>query len=114
MAVDGAAADAALIRDISSPTMRFIMLRRSGRVVLALALALLPLPVQAQSFPVKYDSTASTNATFVNAGYALVKLIFVTNTTTTVYYLKLYDTATTPACNTATVVFKAAVPFAAS
>jgi hypothetical protein len=79
--------------------------------LLALALAFAPTRAQAQSFPFKFDSAASTNATLVTAGYAQVRLIFVTNSTTALYYLKLYDTAATPVCNTGTVVFKAVVPF---
>src|SRR5262245_62913291 len=70
----------------------------------------MPSRAQAQSFPLKFDSAATTNATLAWAGAALVKLIFITNVNATVYWLKLYDTATTPVCNTTAVVFKGAVP----
>jgi hypothetical protein len=81
---------------------------------LALALAFAPTRVQAQSFPMKFDSAATTNATSVWVGSVLLKLVFAVNTTTTVYWLKLYDTATTPVCNTTPVVFKGAVPASAT
>jgi hypothetical protein len=81
---------------------------------LALALMFAPPRARAQSFPFKFDSAATTNATEVWVGSSLVKQIFVTNSTTTVYWFKLYDTATTPTCNTTPVVFKGAVPASAS
>jgi hypothetical protein len=82
--------------------------------LLALVLAFAPTRAQAQSFPRKFDSAASTNATLVAAGYVQVQSIVVTNTSVALYYLKLYDKVSAPVCNTDTVVFKAAVPFGAS
>jgi hypothetical protein len=64
----------------------------------------------AQSWPSKYDSTASTNATLVWAGNALLKVIVAGSTAAAVYYLKFYDKQSTPACGTDPVVFKLPVP----
>jgi hypothetical protein len=89
-------------------------MKRLSAFALLAALALAPAPARAQSFPMKFDSAATTNATLVWAGAALVKLVFAVNTTTTVYWLKLYDTTTTPVCNTTPVVFKGAVPASAT
>jgi hypothetical protein len=85
------------------------------RLLLA-ATCLLPIvsSALAQSVPVKYDSAASTNSTLVRAGAVQINLITVTNTNAAVYYLKLYDGAVAPTCGTSTVVFKVAVPLAAS
>ncbi len=68
----------------------------------------------AQAVPQKYDSTASTNSNLVRAGNVQLNFIVATNTNATVYYLKLYDLAVAPTCNTSTVAFKIAVPIAAS
>lgn len=57
-------------------------------------------PAHAQTAPLKWLTTASTNATLVFASKALLGTGIVVNTTTTVYYLKLYDKATTPVCGT--------------
>jgi hypothetical protein len=87
------------------------------KYLLALALILLPLPALAQGVPVKFDSTASTNPTLVRAGNALLQSIVVINTTTSVFFLKFFDTATLPTsttCGTNTVVYKIPVPFGAS
>jgi hypothetical protein len=79
-----------------------------------LVLLALPQPTHAQSVPNKYDSGASLNPTLVRPGAALVKSIFVTNNTASLYYLKFSDTATTPSCGTTPIVFKVTVPFGAS
>ena len=87
------------------------------KYLLALALVLLPLPALAQGVPIKYDSAANTNPTLVRAGNALLQSILVINTSTTLYYLKFFDTATLPTsttCGTNTVVYKIPVPFGAS
>ena len=80
----------------------------------ALAFVLLASPALAQSDPFKFDSAANTNSTLVTSGYSLLKTLVVINTTTTLYYLKLYDVSSAPTCNTATVKFKVPVPFGAA
>ena len=80
------------------------------RVLIAAVLVLWPALALGQSFPRKYDSAASTNATLVAGGYAQVRVIAVTNTVATVYYLKLYDKSTAPVCGTDVVVYKTALP----
>src|SRR5262249_46746564 len=69
----------------------------------------------AQSFPLKFDSQASTNSTEVIIGKTQVRYLAVINQTATVYYLKLYDVAAAPTCSTTSpVVFKAPLPASAS
>ena len=79
-----------------------------------LAAVVFALPAYAQSVPVTFDSAASTNSTLVRPGRALVESISAINTTTTLYWLKLYDEATAPTCGTDTPVWKVAIPFGAS
>lgn len=50
--------------------------------------------------PVHYLSAASTNSTLVAAGWHTIFSLSAYNTTTTIYYLKLYNKATAPTCNT--------------
>lgn len=65
--------------------------------------------------PFHYLSTASTNANLVgSSGQHNLYMISVINTTTTVYYLKLYDVASAPTCNSSAVVQTFAIPFGAS
>jgi hypothetical protein len=80
------------------------------RLLVLLLLLLLPVAAQAQSTSVKFDSAASTNATLVLAGTTQVRLITATNTSASVAYLKLYNTAVAPTCGSGTVVFKIAIP----
>ena len=81
------------------------------RFALAFALMSLASLAAAQSVPVKFDSTASTNATLVRPGSQLLKSLIVTNSTLTQGFLKLYDTTTTPVCNGSAVpVLKITVP----
>jgi hypothetical protein len=55
----------------------------------------------AQSSPLDFLSTASSeSATLVFANRARLAALVASNITGTVYYLKLYDTATTPICGT--------------
>lgn len=71
------------------------------RLLLALGLFLLSISVvHAQSSPIKYFSAASTNAQNLWSGRAVLHALLPVNTTATVYYLKLYDKATTPVCGT--------------
>lgn len=62
--------------------------------------------------PVHYLSAASTNATAVKAQPGAVYSIVAQNTTTTIYYLKLYDKATAPTCASDPV--KATIPLPAT
>lgn len=64
--------------------------------------------------PVKVDSAASTNATSVKATVGLLCSVVAINTTATLYYLKFYNTAAAPTCNSDTVVQKFPVPASTS
>jgi|SRR5579883_1819922 hypothetical protein len=68
----------------------------------------------AGALPYHYLSGASTNGTTVVARPGNVYSIVAVNTTTTLYYLKFYDTSSTPTCNSSTVVQTYAIPFGAS
>lgn len=105
-----------------------------NKIVLGLALLLLtasaqaqPIPGQGGSFasqpiggitggatPTHVLSTASTNSTSIKATPGNVYEVVAINTTATIYYLKFYDTAGAPTCNTATVVLTFPVPFGTS
>lgn len=82
------------------------------KLALALLLMLLASPALAQSTPQKFLTTASNNATLARAGAAQLRLVITINTTTTLYYLKFYDTAGTPVC-TNPAVLTLPVPFGA-
>jgi hypothetical protein len=60
--------------------------------------------------PAHYLSAASTNATNVKASAGNVYALAVINTTATLYYLKLYDKATAPTCNSDAVLQTYPVP----
>jgi hypothetical protein len=79
-------------------------------LVLALMLLAAIRPAAAQSAPVHYLSTASTNAQLVKAGRTRIKILLPVNTTSTIYYLHLYNLATTPLCGTSPVVWTVPVP----
>lgn len=85
------------------------------RLIIAALLGLLALdaPAQAQSVPRHYLSAATTNSTLMRAGKGLVKVLLPINTTSTTYFLKLYDKATAPTCGTDTPVLTIPVPNAA-
>jgi len=76
-------------------------------IAAALALAVCP-PVLAQAptgdTPKKYFSAANLNPTSVKGSGGSVTGIIVVNTTATIYYLKFYDKATAPTCQSDTVV----------
>lgn len=96
----------------------------AGLALALLGFALLASGTQAQgpttiapgggAIPVKYDSAANTNSTLVKAGGASLYGLQTVNTTTTLYYLKFYDKATAPTCNSDTVKKKIPVPFGTS
>jgi hypothetical protein len=67
-----------------------------------------------QGSPVGYLSQANNNATIVLAGQVAVSAIVLINTTTTVYYLKLYDKATAPVCGTDIPKWRIPIPYGAS
>lgn len=66
------------------------------------------------SHPYHLISAATDNATLVAAGPHVVYTITAVNTTTTLYYLKLYDIGTTPTCGTSSVAQTFPIPFGAS
>jgi hypothetical protein len=77
-------------------------------IALSLLMSMMAFGAHAQSLqaiPFHYLSTASNNSTPVaGAGQNLLNWLFVTNTTTTTYYMKLYNKATAPTCGTDTPV----------
>lgn len=60
--------------------------------------------------PTKTNSAASTNATVILAAPGLLCKMVAINTTSTVYYLKFYNTASAPTCNSDTVVAVYPIP----
>jgi hypothetical protein len=64
--------------------------------------------------PVHYLSAASTNQTNVKASAGTLLNVTAINTTATVYYLKLHDTASTPTAGTTAVVQCYAIPASTS
>lgn len=79
-------------------------------VVVALLL-LIPGRAEAQSFPRKYLTTSSTNSNLVQTGRVMLRVILPINTTTTIYYLKLYNKATAPTCGTDTPLWTVPIPY---
>lgn len=68
--------------------------------------------VPTASIPVKYLSAATTNATRVKASAGAIDQLTLINTTTTLYYLKLYNKASAaPTCNSDAVIFTVPVPY---
>jgi hypothetical protein len=63
------------------------------------------------STPAHYLSGASNNATLVKGSGGIVYNVTAVNSSTTIYYLKLYDKATAPTCGTDTPVLTYPVPF---
>ena len=64
--------------------------------------------------PSHFLSAANTNATNIKASQGTIYQIVAINTTVTMYYLKFYDLAVAPTCNTTPVVGTFPVPFGAS
>lgn len=64
--------------------------------------------------PGKLLSAASTNSTSIKGSVGTLCKVTAINTTAVVYYLKFYNKATAPTCNSDTVVATYPVPFAAS
>lgn len=90
-------------------------MKRSAIALAALVLAFVAAPLAfAQSLPSHWLSQASLNPTLVNSGKTNLTLVVPINTTTTLYYLKLYDKATAPSCGTDTPVQTYPIPFGAS
>lgn len=67
-----------------------------------------------QSQPSHVLSQASTNSTNIKPSPGQLVTAVCINTTATLYYLKFYDLATAPTCNTAPVVLSFPCPFGAS
>ncbi len=67
-----------------------------------------------QSQPFHLLSGASTNATNIKPAAGQLVTAVCINTTATLYYLKFYDLAAAPTCNTSTVVLSVPCPFGAS
>lgn len=85
------------------------------RLLIAMAaLLMIGSAAHAQSAPKKYLSTASNNSTLVLGRASYVNTILAVNTTDTVYYLKLYNKATTPTCGTDVPVLTIPVPATAA
>ncbi len=85
------------------------------KILAIFALLTLGLPAQAQvTQPFHYLSLASTNSTLIKTGAGTVQGIVAINTTTTLYYLKFYDLAVAPTCNSTPVALSFAIPFGAS
>jgi hypothetical protein len=68
----------------------------------------------AGGIPAHFLSTASTNATVVKNSIGNVYNIIAINATATMVFLKLYDSATIPNCNSTPVVQTYPVPFGTS
>jgi hypothetical protein len=68
----------------------------------------------AQSSPRKWLSAASTNSTLALGRPTVLSDILTVNTTTTIYYLKLYNKATAPTCGTDVPVWTVPIPYGAS
>jgi hypothetical protein len=52
--------------------------------------------------PYTYQATASTNAQVAKAGAGNIYVLWPTNTTATTYYMRIFDTASTPTCSSST------------
>lgn len=88
---------------------RVLVLTRDLALAMSLLVGLVDI-VWGQSVPRRYMSAATNNSTLVKAGRVIVGSLSATNSTATVYYLKLYDKATAPTCGTDTPVMTIAVP----
>lgn len=87
------------------------MIRSFARIAVAFALALAAITVaSANENPFSYLSTASNNSTLVAPGPQLLRSVLVSNTTTTTYYLKIYDKLTAPTCGTDTPKMRVPIP----
>jgi len=95
-------------------TTRFALAVCGAALLGFIAIAVASSGAKAQSIPSKYLSTASTNSTLVKVSEAHLSIIVAVNTTTTVYYLKFYNKAVAPTCNTDPVLFMVPIPFGAS
>ena len=84
------------------------------RLLAIFILLLLAAPAYAQSDPIKFDSQASDNSNLVVPGAVQMRMLGLFNTTTTIYWLKLYDKVTAPVCGTDKVVWKVPIPYGAS
>ncbi len=74
----------------------FSWLKR-GVVAAAISLGMMG-AASAQSFPLKFDSAASPNATEVIIGKTQIRSLVLSNSTVTPQWLKVFDTAIQPNC----------------
>jgi hypothetical protein len=68
----------------------------------------------AQSAPSHFLSLATTNCTLIQTGKTVLHDLIPINTTTTLYYLKLFNKATQPVAGTDVPVWTIPIPFGAS
>ncbi len=87
--------------------------RRMWRCALALLLAS-SVSALAQSAPKHYLSTASNNSTLIIARPSLLKMLSISNTTATLYYVKFYNKVTAPTCGTDVPVLTLPAPASAA
>ena len=95
-----------------------------GVIAIAALLAALMMPARPQVIPaagpgfggssLHYLSLANNNSTNVKATAGTVYVISAINTTTTLYYLKLYNKGVAPTCGSDVPVWTMAVPFGSS
>jgi hypothetical protein len=105
----------AVLLDKGSQTMEAgNMTRLRLTIFLAFFLLLPQLAMAQQSQPFHLLSAASTNSTNIKPASGQLVTAVCINTTTTLYYLKFYDLAAAPTCNTSTVVLTIPCPFGAS
>jgi len=85
-----------------------------------MAITIVPSSIQLQAntsggwTPYHYLSTASTNATNIKSSAGSIGYIIVINTTASVYYLKLFNKASSPTVGTDTPVMNIPIPANAS
>jgi hypothetical protein len=88
-----------------------IVMRALRTILISFALLIIcSVAAYAQSAPVHYLSLATNNATLVKTGRTRIKILLPINTTSTVYYLHLYNLAVAPTCGTSAVAWTVPVP----
>jgi hypothetical protein len=103
-------------RIVASPRSILSGLARYSRSIIVSAIMLMPWsPAFAQQTqPYHLISAATTNSTSIKGTNGGVISIVAINTTATIYYLKFYDTAAAPTCNTTAVALTFPIPATAS
>lgn len=90
------------------------MSKIAGLIIVGLLALLLCWSPSEAARPIKFDSAATTNSVLVRGGNAKIFTIVLVNTTTTLYYLKLYDVSAAPTCASDEVKWKVPIPFGSS